>query len=157
MNIVELSSGKIFLIEILPVDDVDYKFITKKRYFFNWKLEKGFDIYKLVIKGDADILGLISFEKIPSEWRIHIRLLTVSVENKGENKKFDKIAGNLISYVSKIALKEFGELACVSLTPKTAIARHYIEKYKMNLTERTLSLEVPEILDLINEYDNDEK
>jgi hypothetical protein len=33
------------------------------------------------------------------------------------------------------------------------IAQHYIEKYKMNITGATLSLEVPEILDLINQFD----
>lgn len=63
----------------------------------------------------------------------------------------------LNSIQSKIAVMEFGELACVSLLPKSAVAHHYIEKYKMNLTGRTLSLEVPEVLDLINKYDNDKK
>jgi len=40
------------------------------------------------------------------------------------------------------------------LKPKTEIARHYIDKYKMNITGATLSLEVPAILDLINLFDN---
>lgn len=155
MNIIEISSGALIPIEIIPIDADDYKSITKKRYFFNWKAEKGFDVYKLTIKGETDILGLVSIENIPSEWRIHIRLLTVSIENKGVNKKYDRIAGNLIAYVSKIAVMEFAELACVSLVPKTSIAKHYMEKYHMNLTGRTLSLEVPEILSLINQYDND--
>ena len=93
-------------------------------------------------------------ERIPTEWRIHIRLLTVSRENKGKDKKYDKIAGNLIAYVSKLAVEEFGELACISLRPKTLIAQHYIDKYNMNTTGITLSLEVPEILNLINQYDD---
>ncbi|RMZ60962.1 N-acetyltransferase [Chryseobacterium nematophagum] len=155
MNIVELSTGKSFPIEILPLESRDYKSLTKKRYFFNWKDEKEQEIYKLVIKGDNDILGLISFEIISEEWRIHIRLLTVSEENKGKNKKFDKIAGNLICYVSKIAVIEFAERACISLKPKTAIYQHYMDKYLMNITGTTLSLEVPEILTIIKEYEND--
>lgn len=155
MNIVELSTGKTFPIEILPLESADYKSLTKKRYFFDWKKEKEQNIYKLVIKGDNDILGLISFEIIPEEWRIHIRLLTVSEENKGKNKKFDKIAGNLICYVSKITIREFAEMACISLKPKTAIYQHYIDKYRMNITGATLSLEVPEILTLIKEYESE--
>jgi hypothetical protein len=71
-------------------------------------------------------------------------------------KRYDKIIGNLLAFVSIIAVKEFGEFACVSLKPKTKIAKHYIEKYNMNITGLTLSLEVPEILDLIKTY-NDEK
>lgn len=153
MNIKEVSTGKVFQIEILPVEKADFKSLTKGRYFFNWKDEENEELYKLVLKGENAILGLISIERIPSEWRVHIRLLTVSIENKGAKKIFDKIAGNLITHAAKIAVAEYGELACISLRPKSEIARHYIDKYKMNVTGLTLSLEVPEIIDLINLYD----
>jgi len=155
MTIVEASTGKELAVIILPVEIEDYKSLRKERYFFNWKIEQGHEIYKLQIRGSSDILGLVSFEIIPEEWRIHISLLTVSRENKGNDKKYDKIAANLITYVAKIALLKFGYLACVSLRPKTQIAQHYIDKYKMNRTGMTLSIEVPEILDLINLYDHD--
>ncbi|MCY1312637.1 hypothetical protein D9M70_630750 [compost metagenome] len=52
-----------------------------------------------------------------------------------------------------MALENYGELACVSLRPKTEIARHYMKKYKMRITGMSLSLEMPEIIDLINEYE----
>jgi hypothetical protein len=156
MNIVEVLTGKIYAIEVLPVESADYKLLPKARYSFDWKEEKTQEVYKLVIKGQNEILGLVSIERIPSEWRIHIRLLTVSLENKGEEKVFEKIAGNLIAFVAKIAVTDYGELACVSLRPKSSIAQHYITKYNMNITGLTLSLEVPEIIDLINQYDHDE-
>jgi len=155
MTIQETSSGKIYNVEILPVEDIDFKSIDKKRYFFDWKTEKAYEIYKLKIINSTDILGIISLERIPDEWRIHIRLLTVSLENKGANKKFDNIAANLITHAAKIAVAEYAELACVSLKPKSNIAQHYIDKYNMNITGMTLSLEVPEILNLINTYDNE--
>ncbi|WP_291285283.1 N-acetyltransferase [Flavobacterium sp.] len=155
MTIQETSSGKIYNVEILPVEDIDFKSIDKKRYFFDWKTEKAYEIYKLKIINSNDILGIISLERIPQEWRIHIRLLTVSLENKGTNKKFDNIAANLITHAAKIAVAEYAELACVSLKPKSNIAQHYIDKYNMNITGMTLSLEVPEILNLINTYDNE--
>ena len=156
MYVFDTSSGKRFKVEILPLESVDFKSITKKRYFFDWKLELGYEIYKLKIKGSNDIIGLISIERIPEEWRIHVRLLTVSIENKGVNKRFDKIVGNLLAFVAVIAVKDYGFLACVSLKPKTKIAKHYIDKYNMNITGMTLSLEVPEILNLIKDY-TDEK
>ncbi len=154
MKIKEVSTGKDFQTEIIPVEKSDYKSLVKSRYFFDWKQEQNEEVYKLVIKGENSILGLISLERAPAEWRIHIRLLTVSKENKGSKKKFDNIAGNLITHAAKIAIAEYGELACISLKPKTGIAQHYIHTYKMNITGVTLSLEVPEILDLINLYDN---
>ncbi len=156
MNIVDVSTGKIYPIEISPIENTDYKLLSKTRYFFDWKKEREQEVYKLVIKGQNDILGLVSLERIPSEWRIHIRLLTVSKENMGKEKNFDKIAGNLITHVAKIAVAEYGELACVSLRPKSSIAQHYIDKYNMNVTGMTLSLEVPEIINLINQFDHDE-
>lgn len=155
MNIIKVSSGKTFQVKIVPVENVDFKILDKKRYFFNWKNEKHNEIYKLTKNGSNDILGLISIERIPKEWRIHIRLLTVSIENKGETKEYDRIAGNLITYVAKIAVEEFGEMACISLKPKSKIRQHYIDKYKMNQTGMTLSLEVPEILNLINQFDHE--
>ena len=155
MRIIEISTKKKYLVEILPVDSGDYKNIKKDRYFFNWKTEKGEEVYKLRIIGSNDILGLVSIEMIPEEWRLHIRLLSVSKENKGKEKQFDNITGNLIVYIAKIAVREYGELACVSLKPKLQIAKHYIEKYNMNVTGLTLSIEVPEIIDLINKYDKD--
>lgn len=155
MNIVEVLTGNICPIEVLPVTNTDFTLISKARYFFDWKEEKKEEVYKLVLKGQKDILGLVSIERIPSEWRIHIRLLTVSVENKGKEKEFDKITGNLIAYVAKIALADFGQMACISLRPKSSIAKHYMTKYNMNMTGMTLSLEVPEIVNLINKYDHD--
>lgn len=155
MTIQETSSGKIYNVEILPLEDIDFKSIDKKRYFFDWKTEKTYEIYKLKIINSNDILGIISLERIPEEWRIHIRLLTVSLENKGANKKFDNIAANLITHAAKIAVAEYAELACVSLKPKSNIAQHYIDKYNMNITGMTLSLEVPEILNLMKTYDNE--
>lgn len=155
MKIIDTSTGEKHSVDILPVEIDEFKTLKKDRYFFDWKIEKNQEVFKLLIKGSSDILGLVSIERIPQEWRIHIRLLTVSKENKGNKKKYNKIAGNLIAFVAKIAIREFGELACVSLRPKSQIAQHYIEKYNMNITGMTLSIEVPEIIDLINLYDND--
>lgn len=155
MTVVEVLTGKVYPVEVLPVESSDYKSLPKARYFFDWKDERKEEVYKLVMEGQKDILGLVSIERIASEWRIHIRLLTVSKENLGRGKVFENIAGNLIAHVAKIAVVEFGELACVSLRPKSSIAQHYIDKFKMNVTGLTLSLEVPEIINLINQFDHD--
>ena len=155
MKVIDTVIGEKHLVDILPVDMVDFKTLTKDRYFFDWNLEKKQEVYKLLIKGSKDILGLVSIEKIPQEWRIHIRLLTVSKENKGSEKKYDRIVGCFIAFIAKMAIREFGELACVSLRSKSEIAQHYMDKYAMRLTGMTLSIEVPEIIGLINFYDND--
>jgi len=155
MIVKETSTCKFFKVEILPVENSDYKKISKKRYFFDWQEEKEQEVYKLRIIGSEDIIGLVSIERLPEEWRIHIRLLTVSKENKGSEKKYENIIGNLLTYISKIAIKEYAELACVSLKPKSKIAQHYIDKYGMNITGVTLSIELKDIMKLIESYDHD--
>ena len=155
MKIVDTSTGEKYPVEILPVESEDFNSLGKARYFFDWRTERNQEVYKLQMTGSREILGLVSMGRIPNEWRIHIRLLTVSKENKGNGKKYDKIAGNLITHVAKIGVLQYGELACVSLKPKSEIAQHYIDKYNMNFASMTLSIEVPEILDLINLYDHD--
>jgi hypothetical protein len=155
MIVISSADRKEHKVKIEAVQTNDYKSITKSRYFFDWKKEQPYEVYKLNIIGSSDIIGLVSVERIPEEWRIHIRLITVSKENKGSDKEYENIAGNLITFISKIAVREYGELACVSLKPKDAIAQHYIDKYGMNKTGMTLSVEIDEILELINIYDHD--
>ncbi len=155
MVVVEVETGRTHKVIIEPVEKSDFKHLTKAKYFFDWKIERTQEIYKLQIEGQSDILGLVSLERIPKEWRIHIRLLTVSSENRGREKKYEHIIGNLLTFVSKLAVKDYAELSCVSLVPKSKIAKHYIEKYDMRITGMTLSLELAEILKLLMIYDHD--
>ena len=155
MYVVEVSSGDKHGVLVLPVEESDYKQLTKTRFYFAWKAEAAYEVYKLLLIGTGEVLGLVSLERIPEEWRVHIRLLSVSKENAGKHKKYDRVAGNLIGHASKIAVRSYAELACVSLKPKSHIARHYIDQYGIRRTGMTLSLEVPEILDLISYYSHD--
>ncbi len=80
-------------------------------------------------------------------------MLSASSDNIGRNKKYDRIVGCMISQVGMIAIQKFGELACVSLRPKSVLTKHYIQKYRMKITGQLLSIEVPDLIDLINEYE----
>lgn len=155
MVVEEVETGRMHKVIIESVEKSDFEQLTKAKYFFDWKLERSHEVYKLHIEGESEILGLVSLEQIPNEWRIHIRLLTVSVENKGRDKKYERIIGNLLAFVSKLAVKDYAEMSCVSLVPKSKIAKHYIEKYGMRITGMTLSLELVEIMNLLSFYDHD--
>jgi hypothetical protein len=152
MEIIHASSGRRHKVRIVKVEAEDFERLKRNRYFFDWKVERGYEVYKLSPVDSPDILGLISIERIPEEWRIHIRLLTVSSENKGREKVYERVAGSLITYVATIALRDYGELACVSLRPKDAIRQHYMEKYGMQRTGITLSVDITGIMKLIETY-----
>jgi len=153
MTIFERTTGKSLEIEILPVVEKDYKVINKSEFWFSWKEESNYTVYKLVIKGTNEILGLMSLDTFESESRIEIRLLVVSKDNRGRSKKYEQIVGNLIAFSCMQSLKLFGEMACVSLVPKTQLKNHYITKYGMLSAGRSLYVDGNELLILIRDYD----
>ncbi|RYM30854.1 N-acetyltransferase [Brumimicrobium glaciale] len=151
--VTNIASGESHRIEIIPVVGEDFGSITKERFWFNWNEEKNNEIYKIQIKGKKEILGLMSFEIIKSESRISIRLLAVSKENRGKNKKYDNIVGCLIAFSGKESIKLFGEWACISLIPKTKLKEHYQTKYSMLKAGKSLFLDGEELVELIRKYD----
>lgn len=141
---------------ITPVDKADLKQIGKRRYWFNWSKEKGYELYKIHFSGCIDILGLLSIQAFPSESRIQIRLLSVSRENVGNNGEYKHIAGNLITFACMESLKRFRATACVSLIPKTKLIGHYIEKYGFKDAKTNLYLEGEAMLKLVKQYNHEE-
>ena len=154
MVIEEVKTGDIINVEIVPVSDGDYARITKKRFWFDWKKERDQEVYKLQIQGADEILGLMSIADIKKESRIEIRLLAVSAENRVIGKRYEHIIGNLIAFAGKYSVREYGEMACVSLIPKTELTRHYIDKYHMFEAGISLCLDGRELIKLINRYDH---
>ncbi len=135
------------IVELVTVED--YKKITKSRYYFDWRKEKAFRVYKLTTVYSSEILGLMSLKDYQEEQRFQINLLTVSKENRGKNKTYEKIAGNLIAYACREAVKSYGEDACVSLHPKTELKKHYMEKYGMSDASLQVFLEGTNLLRLL--------
>lgn len=154
MYVIEMPEKK-QPVAIEPVTASDYRLITKKRYAFDWKLEKTKSVYKLRIKGQTDILGLISLDFFPKEERIEIRLLAVSKENEGKGKAIDRIAGNLIAYAAKLAIQAYGANAAISLVPKTKLTQHYMNKYGFEPAGLSLFMVGENLLALLKEYDYD--
>jgi len=153
MYVIEKKSGAICDVDFSKLDYLELDLLVKYDFIFDWNEEVSFEIYRLTLTQNGKTLGLISIEMMESEYRIHIRLLSASSDNIGRNKRYDRIVGCMISQVGMIAIQKFGELACVSLRPKSVLTKHYIQKYRMKITGQLLSIEVPELIDLINEYE----
>ena len=153
MYLVEVSSAKKYPVSIEPLIEEEFNAVTKKRYFFNWKTEKGQAVYKLRIASQDDILGLMSLEFHDSEYRIHIRLLAVSKENKGQGKLFQRIAGSLFAHAAMLALKKYGEYAAISLRPKTELTQYYMEEYGFEQAGISLFMEGKTLQKLFKKYE----
>jgi hypothetical protein len=117
---------------IESVNSADFKSIKKSKQFpgFNWNKEKRNLVFKLHLGGSDEILGLLSLSDFSDERWIRINLLQSSEENVGNGKKYDRIAGCLIAYACRLAFRK-GYDGFVALLPKTALRKHYINKYGM--------------------------
>lgn len=152
MIVVERTTRKEHKIKVELVTTKDYTRITKSRFFFDWKTEKRNEVYKLTIQGSDEILGLVSLIEHDDK-RIEINLLSVSKENRGKKKQYVGIAGNLIAWACREAVKRFGEDACVSLVPKTELIEHYKNEYGMLEAGKSLFLSDEPLLLILERFE----
>lgn len=152
MFVIERLTGNVHPVVVEPVVKQDYKRIAKSVYFFDWKTEKKNLTYKLKRKDSDAILGLISLMHHQVDQRLEIKLLSVSKENRGRNKRYKRIAGTLIGFACREALKYHGIQGCVSLEPKTKLKRHYMSQYGMLDGGRQVFLEGVSLLKMLNTY-----
>ncbi len=152
ITVVETSERK--KVKIARVEEEDFKLLTKKKYFFPWMVWKDkAELFKLFIAGEDEIMGVMALLDVPADRRIEIKLLACSIENTTKNKMHDGIAGCLIAYACREAVKRYADLACVSLLPKTRLKGHYVVKYNMiDDGGRQLFLEGKSLIDLILKY-----
>ncbi|MBI2257465.1 MAG: N-acetyltransferase [Flavobacteriia bacterium] len=151
MYIIDVKNNKKCAVKVKQIEEQDYKTLTKSRYYFNWKTEKENDVYKLVL--DENILGLMSLVNDKGDKRIEISLLAVSKENRGKNKRFDRITGILIAFACRTAIKYYGIEACVSLVPKTRLKQYYIDQYQMTDAGWQVFLTGQSMLNILKKYE----
>ena len=156
MHLVETVGGHKVEAIIEPVTTTDFRTIKKSKRFpdFNWDKEKKNEVYKLRLLESEAILGLLSLVYFEN-W-IKINLLQSSIENIGEEKQYDRIAGCLIAYACRIAFRK-GFDGFVALEPKTTLAQHYINKYNFQICGRHINTELGNSELLIQEYLNDDQ
>ena len=155
MHLIEVSTGKKYPVSIEIINESDFKEITKKRYSFNWKAEKEQTIYKIIPEGQTDFFELMSIKYYKSKSRIHVRLLAVSIENKGRGKLYERISGNLLAFAARDAIKLFGSKAAISLTPKTSLGQHYMDEYGFEQAGISLFMEGKNLQKLLKTYHYD--
>lgn len=126
-NSIENSlTGEIFETAILELSNKDVSTIKKAEWQFNLRSElrnSEHTVYKLTtIHNPTIIHGLISL----SDKRDHIfiHLLESASINKGRNKLYTGVAGNLVAFASKCSF-ERGYQGIVAFVAKSNLIEHY--------------------------------
>jgi hypothetical protein len=126
-NSVENSlTGEVFDTVISRVNKNDLKSIKKTEWVFDWRLEMRTpksEIYKLTtINNPTIIQGLLSIED--KEDHIFMHLIESAKFNKGVNKIYLGVPGNLVAFACKVSLEK-GYDGYVAFDSKTVLIEHY--------------------------------
>ena len=123
----DANTGEILLTDVLPLEKVDLKVLSKKSgWNFNWKTEyiaPEKQVFKLVLQKEPTIIqGLICLEKRPEH--IFMHLIETAPHNFGKTKNYLGVAGNLVAFACKISY-ENGFDGYISFKAKTKLIEHY--------------------------------
>jgi hypothetical protein len=126
-NSVENSlTGEVFDTEITRVRKGDLKAIKKSDWVFDWKLEfrtPQNEVYKLsTVNNPTIIQGLLSIED--KDDHIFMHLIESAKFNKGKNKIYLGVPGNLVAFACKVSLDK-GYDGYVAFDSKTVLIEHY--------------------------------
>ncbi len=153
-SIEDALTWKSFETRVDRVRAPDLRGILKKNgWRFNWEMEMTFpgrQLYKLLIKDDTRIQGLISLQAVENYIEMH--LIETAPHNFGHLKKYAGVAGNLVAFACKTSFEASFE-GFVAFTAKTQLIQHYIDTLGAQLIfKNRMSLSGNSAKNLVNSY-----
>lgn len=148
-------SGDSFATSVSLLTIADLKTVAKKNgWIFNWKLELNQperEIYKLTIVDNPNIIqGLVSLE-IKSD-HIYMHLVESAPFNKGKNKLYIGVPGNLVAFACRLSFQR-GFEGNISFISKSQLINHYIDTLgAFHAGGRLMIIETNAALRLIDRY-----
>ena len=125
-SIENTSTGEVFDTEIVKLTVADTKQIKKEEWEFDWHTElkdKTKEIYKLTTVNNTKIIqGLLSIED--KQDHVFMHLIESSKFNKGKNKVYFGVPGNLVAYACKVSVDK-GYEGFLAFDAKSALIKHY--------------------------------
>ena len=152
-------SGESFLTEIVQIDQTNKRIILKKDWTFNWFREisnQSKSVYKLnTVENPKVIHGLICLTDKGDH--IFMDLIENAKFNKGRNKLYSGVAGNLVAFACKVSFdKKYGGI--VSFVAKTQLILHYEQTLGAKIfSGNRMFIDTPEAKTLVKQYFKDFK
>ncbi|MNW48353.1 hypothetical protein D3C74_257160 [compost metagenome] len=124
--LLHVKSGELYPVNFLPLHPLDIKQGMRNwEKAFNWSIYFGYrnvELYKLVIRGNDDIQGVIALERKLDHVYVHL------IESAPRNRKyrvFKRVGLHLIAFACKRSM-ELGHDGAIALDSKS----HLIDYYK---------------------------
>lgn len=130
--------------------------IRKGDWLFDWKKEINNtqkQVFKLTIKDNQKVIqGLMSLEI--RQGHIFLHLVENAKFNRGKNKIYVGVAGNLFAYACKVAFEE-GFDGYISFVAKSALREHYAKTLGAELLfSNNMVIDTAAATKLVNQYFN---
>lgn len=154
-SIENVITGDSFATEISILTKSELILVSKNNgWIFNWKAEykqPEREVYKLTIVGNSNVIqGLISLEI--KQDHVYIHIIENATFNKGKNKMYSGVAGNLVAFACKISFQR-GYDGNVSFLSKSQLVEHYERTLgAFHFGGRIMIIEKKAALKLIGKY-----
>jgi len=157
-NSIENSvTGELFDTQVVQLLKSDKKVINPAEWLFDWETELDLSkrkIYKLATVNNPKIIhGLLSVEDKSDH--IFIHLIESANFNKGTNKMYFGVSGNLFAFACKLSFEK-GYDGYIAFDSKSALIDHY--KKKLGATHfkgQRMFIETVSALKLVRKYYQD--
>ena len=154
-NSIENSfTGEVFDTEIVRLRSSDAKQIKKADWQFDWlkELKDGSkEVFKLTTANNPTIIqGLVSIED--KQDHIFMHLIESAKFNKGKEKVYLGVPGNLVAYACKVSVDK-GFDGFLAFDAKSALIKHYQESlYATHFRGLRMFIEPGAAIRLISQY-----
>lgn len=154
-SIENVSSGDSFPTEVSQLIRSELKGLTNKiGWQFNWTNEfksPTREVFKLTITNNPNIIqGIVSLEVKTDH--VYMHLIESAPFNRGKNKTYLGVPGNLVAFACKLSFQRGGE-GYVSFLSKTNLIEHYKKALgAVNFGGHNMVITTEAALRLINKY-----
>lgn len=153
-SIENTSTGEVFDTEIVKLTGKAIKQIKKNEWQFDWHSElkdKTKEVYKLTTLNNPTIIqGLVSLED--KQDHIFMHLIESARFNKGKNKIYFGVPGNLVAFACKVSVDK-GYEGFLAFDAKSALIKHYEQSiHATHFSGQRMFIETNAALRLISQY-----
>lgn len=148
------TTGDVFDTELILLKRKDFIQIKLTDWLFDWHKQLDMEdreVYKLVIKGNPNIIqGLLSLSDRNDH--IYMNLIESSKFNRGKNKIYLGVPGNLVAFSCKLSYEK-GYSGFVAFDAKTLLIKHYKETlFAKQFKGTRMFIDSDGAMKLINQY-----
>jgi hypothetical protein len=153
-SIENATTGEVFDTVVVRLTTRDLGFIRKSVWRFDWGNElkdKTKEVYKLTTLNNPTIIqGLLSIED--KEDHVFMHLIESSKFNKGKDKVYFGVPGNLVAFACKVSFDK-GYHGFLAFDAKTALIKHYQETlHATHFRGLRMFIETTAAIRLISQY-----